>query len=179
MAYLCDFCFSPFDTDFVKDYINSDTLQHNLIGNSCVISSCVGKIVDVDDELLITIMTLNEKGYRTVASCFGDVFAIGSNIYIKFADKHIFQELPKDFTIENIDETIISKDIGGIFENISYPQRQILLWNIAIDLLKWSISLPSLDIDEAEKLRAYLFGKTDIIQKENDSDNPILKKPRF
>ena len=50
----------------------------------CPKSSCIGKVVEVDELMIPTIKELNSKGYKTAFCCSGHLFEPASDCYIKF-----------------------------------------------------------------------------------------------
>ncbi len=108
----------------------------------CPILHCGGKVVDIDDNILQTIIQLNQKGYPTAYCCAGHTW--GNDPYIVFADSvyiNAFPNLPKAFKSE-----IIHNGALRIYKSIppsSVIDTQKLLMDAAIDLLEWSYRLKS------------------------------------
>jgi hypothetical protein len=103
----------------------------------CPILHCGGKVVDIDDNILQTIIQLNEKGYPTAFCCTGHTW--GNEPYIVFDDSvniNAFPNLPKAFNSE-----ITPNGALRIYKSIpanSSIDTQKLLMEAAIDLIEWS-----------------------------------------
>ena len=110
----------------------------------CPIFHCGGKVVDIDDNILQTIIQLNQKGYPTAFCCAGHTW--GNDPYIVFDDSvniNAFPNLPKAFKSE-----ITPNGALRIYKSIpsnSAIDTQKLLMEAVIDLMEWSDRLkPSL-----------------------------------
>lgn len=106
----------------------------------CPILHCGGKVVDIDDNIIESIIQLNQKGYPTAFCCAGHTW--GNDPYIVFEDSvyiNAFPALPKAFNSE-----IIHTGALRIFKSIpssSAIDTQKQLMNAAIDLTEWTFNL--------------------------------------
>ena len=122
----CLECFNLFNryTDLLPD-------------SPCPILHCCGQVVEIDDNILQTIIQLNQKGYPTAFCCAGHTW--GNDPYIVFEDSvyiNAFPNLPKAFKSE-----IIHNGALRIYKSIpssSVIGTQKLLMDAAIDLMEWS-----------------------------------------
>ena len=110
--------------------------------NSCPILECNGEVVDIDDNILETILLLNQKGYPTKFCCSGHTW--GGDPYILFEDgitERTFESLPNDFITDPspTDGLVIRKSISGTGKT----DKLIALSEASIDLIKWADSLPA------------------------------------
>jgi len=74
--FLCPDCGNVFDSKSIK-------VEEHSYTQPCVISSCYGEMFECDEEMLIPIMMLNDKGYYTNYCCSGHTFGSCGG-YIKF-----------------------------------------------------------------------------------------------
>lgn len=94
--YKNDEIMSPFKT--------SDTGLYQ----DCPKRACNGKVYNIDDNLISTIMILNSKGFPTYSSCAGHQLEIGTETYIEFSDEvKSLPMLPEGFKLR-------MKTIGGV-----------------------------------------------------------------
>ncbi len=126
----CLTCFSLFDP--------SSSLMP---GSPCPISQCEGKIIEVDENILPTIIQLNKKGYLTTASCSGHSWG-GSTIitFDPIVHPNTFSYLPRGFKFVSLGgqpKLVKIIPLGAMLDR----QRHIL--QTSLDLLEWSDSLPS------------------------------------
>lgn len=103
----------------------------------CPIFQCDGKVVEIDDNILQTIIELNQKGYPTEFCCAGHTW--GNDPYIVFENGvyiNAFPNLPKAFKSE-----IIHTGALRIYKSIrssSIIETQKQLMDASIDLMEWS-----------------------------------------
>ena len=159
--YLCinEECLNVFDGDYIKSYLMLNGINSNLF---CPIRGCIGLLVEIDENIIETILILNKKGYRTLESCSGHLKGLGSSVYILFDDRYVFDTLPNGFSIDyayySENDMLIGKSING-----DISDRQMEIWNTSKDLLEWAEALPVAVIDneikekEAEKVETYSY----------------------
>ena len=100
--YVCLECWQVFDYRIVPNLGE---------GGYCPVKGCLGEIIDLDENFIAVIKTLNEKGYETFGCCSGHIWDYGvpgsARSYIAFQPyikKGELEPLPKGWKIrENAD----------------------------------------------------------------------------
>lgn len=133
--FLCNCCGTVFDGNIIK---NSNCFYTT----NCPISTCCGIIFECDEEMLVPISILNEKGYITEFCCSGHIYDTSNSGYIMFADnEYIPYTTPQGWTIDNDGRTIryeFSKN-ATIFKKVKERHKKIE------NLLKWCEELEYID----------------------------------
>ena len=112
----------------------------------CPTPGCDGAVFGIDENMIVPIMILNQKGYSTMWSCSGHVYELGEAYvpdgYIAFRDKKCFPDSVPEGWYE---------DIGAFGYCIRYRNRadtpvhvqHSILYHMAT-LLDWANDLPDL-----------------------------------
>jgi hypothetical protein len=139
MPFVCLDCFEIYEDNI--------SLIENQKGNiMCPKKTCYGKVVEVDELILPTILLLNKKGYRTRYCCSGHTYLpLPQNCYIMFEEGRSPQTIPPGFRGE-FDYACQAYIIRKIFKPITFNGIEIDLiedmFNTASDLYKWAKELP-------------------------------------
>jgi len=91
--YLCNVCGNVFDGKYIK--VNKYSYE-----TECPISDCCGSIFEVDEEMIIPIKVLNDKGYATQFCCSGHLYGTPGEGYIQFYNDYIPTTAPKGWIID-------------------------------------------------------------------------------
>jgi len=135
MPCLCLECFEVYgDEAMFKTKYDYDTEMY------CPKKSCEGSVIEVDELLLLSIKTLNQKGYITKFCCSGHVHDSYPQPYIAFEDDIDLPNIPISFYREG---NCIRKDYKFRKGNELLLQKEIL--ETAIDILSWVKKLPKLE----------------------------------
>lgn len=142
MAYLCLDCFEVYD----------------ILLKYCPKKSCQGKMVEVDELMLPTIILLNQKGYITEYCCSGHIndcypyILFDNYINRMFSEnylKELFKDIPEPWYIDDTDSlhrVALRCDLKN--DNISIVELQKFICDINIKLLEFVNALPSLMDDD-------------------------------
>ena len=91
--YICNTCGTVFNGD-------SLTANNGTYTDACPISTCCGSIFECDEEMLVPISILNEKGYITEYCCSGHIYDTSCGGYIKFVDGYEPKGSPQGWHID-------------------------------------------------------------------------------
>lgn len=108
------------------------------------------EVVDLDENLALTAMILNDKGYCTTSCCSGH-FCDYRSPFIRFAGEICFDTLPEGFSLKHRvcdDETVTTLEMEHRPDGLTPVEAQLRLWSIAADLLRWAVDLPELVEEE-------------------------------
>lgn len=120
----------------------------------CPKSQCLGRIVEIDDLMIGTIIELNKKGYSTNYCCSAHEFENCPSIYVQFENFNnesydaMFDNFPNGFSveIEGCDHPfVIRKNLlysDNIYEDILNHNKT---------LRRWAKSLPNILEDKNGK----------------------------
>lgn len=144
--YLCFSCFEVYDDEF----INSNR-------NICPKRRCSGKIRQIDELMIPTIIELNKKGYVTEFCCSGHLYTRTVDPYISFAREYLFSSLPEHWYQNRIPLDPKFKKfkvrLGGKIINKN-TMNNFELYNLILEvnksIYKWALDLPEYD-REVEK----------------------------
>ena len=184
MGKICMSCYESYGNEIslLNSYKDEEGIHF-----VCPKRSCYGKVVEIDDILVPTIILLNEKGYYTTASCSGHLEEVDTTCYIVF-DEEVkkLPSVPPGFTLMSAltadGEKIItlSKEFKRAPSAV-HSFQEIL--TTALQLYAWALSLPYADFGEAEIYYAgegffdELFNNNKIDkEEENPIDPEKLKK---
>ena len=114
----------------------------------------MGNLVEIDENLLESIILLNKKGYTTDYCCSGHIFDACS-AYISFFSQIILPSLPNGFDYDWNIHPVINKEKQ--LENGHYAIRKSLVENnnilkqkeilqAGLDVLDWAMNLPEMII---------------------------------
>jgi hypothetical protein len=138
MPYYCKNENIVFYDDLIK---NCSYDYHTDESFNCLNPMCCEELIEIDENIIQTIVILNKKGYITSGSCSGH-FGFLNETYIYFKANYNFETLPKGFIINDyrcyvseIHKDFDYKDYGTI-------KRQNEIWETAKDLLEWAEALP-------------------------------------
>jgi hypothetical protein len=116
---------------------------------ACPLEDCDGEIVEIDDNILLVILKLNHKGYRTDYCCAGHPWSYRP--YILFASNvhpESFSSLPKNFNSEITDDNRLH-----LFRNMAAEgeiERQKCIMESSIHLMEWVEDLPHASLVKVE-----------------------------
>lgn len=160
MAKLCLFCMEEYKNDeIMSPYKTSD----NGLYQDCPKRACDGKIYNIDDNLISTVMILNSKGFPTYSSCAGHQLEVGTETYIEFSEEvKSLPVLPEGFKLR-------MRTIGGKTRLLIYRRplsvdpvsEHAELLDFAEILYEWAM-----DLD-------FNFDHSDIVFIDMNSDNPF------
>jgi hypothetical protein len=137
MIEVCMYCYEIYKYNFIKD---NDEKFFDVNGEKrCPKASCDGYVVELDELIAPTIITLNKKGYITEFCCSGHWYKEHINTYIVFADEdYIPKELPHGFVLEKGRNTIRYKEDG---DNQTFEYKFFKILEINKKLFKWANNL--------------------------------------
>lgn len=131
MVKVCLHCFEIYKSSLKEDeWIDSQP---------CPKSTCIGKVVEVDELLLPTIIELNKKKYFTKYCCSGHYYQNPVSSYIMFEDDIDIPSLPKGYVLEN-EKNTIRKSFSDHCDAKNY-KYVFEIYENAKSLLKWAKSL--------------------------------------
>lgn len=136
--YVCLSCYEIYNEDYLK-------IDEWLDEQICPKTDCSGHIIEVDDLLIPTIITLNKKGYYTKFCCSGHYDSQHPEGYIYFEEGIKLPNVPNGFYLEEEDGKGVT-----IRSNICKNRRLrkpthndfYKICDNAKSLLKWANQLP-------------------------------------
>ena len=93
LYYLCTCCGNVFSGETIK-------IDDEYYMMSCPISSCCGEIFEIDEEMIIPIKTLNDKGYITRFCCSGHLYGTPGEGYVSFCEDTVPKAAPRGWVID-------------------------------------------------------------------------------
>lgn len=95
MGKLCMDCLETYHNDSVT---TTYRISSQGLFQQCPKRMCEGKVFNIDDTILPTIVLLNSKGYETHSSCGGHALGENENLYIEFDEAvRTLPGLPPEF----------------------------------------------------------------------------------
>lgn len=136
--YMCLNCGEVFNSSYLNTEYDSDMIR-------CPKTNCPGWMIEVDELMIPTIKTLNEKGYLTKHCCSGHYTQYTpQQAYISFLEGIDIPSVPSDFKKEIDDDGCVT-----IRKDFSSGKDTFKVFNDICDnakiLLKWADNLPSWD----------------------------------
>lgn len=110
-------------------------------GSKCPTKGCYGTVSDLDENIFETLLTLNNKGYKTRESCSGHTYNDNKSVYIilhPLVNPKLFQTLPSKFVQDVNNPRKIIRVISA--PDVLHQLKEI--GEAAYDLLEWADSLP-------------------------------------
>ena len=130
--YLCTVCGNVFDGEYLK--ANGYAYE-----TECPISDCCGRAFEVDEEMIIPIKVLNNKGYITRFCCSGHLYESPGEGYILFYNGYVPTTVPKGWIIDG-------DSIRYSFSKNATPIKKLKERHSKIEsLVKWCNELESLE----------------------------------
>lgn len=115
-----------------------------IVCNKCFLPKCNCKykgMVEIDDDILIHIKTLNDKGYTTLACCSGHIDSPHFQCYILFGVDFDKSNLPNNYVYKNRFNSIEYYIPKKEWESKSYEEKKDIMINAWDDLLEWCLQL--------------------------------------
>lgn len=142
MALVCTGCYESY-SNTIREMAFHDFGEDSFY--VCPKRSCGGEIIEIDDNLALTIINLNQKGYYTKSSCAGHADDANPLTYIVFDEEvETLPYPPPGFlmarvTGEESSNLIIARATEDIFDLANIFQE---LQENALILYKWSLQIP-------------------------------------
>lgn len=130
--HVCLNCYEKYNSNLIQ---KSDGYE-----SPCPKIDCYGSIVELDELIAPTIITLNQKGYLTKFCCSGHWYA-DLNPYIYFYDYCMPKEIPKPFSKEYNSEEIPTTMRARYSKNEKESRYEFVL-RINKELYEWATNLP-------------------------------------
>lgn len=131
----CSKCHKIFETEMLH-------LKHEY-GCDCPTVGCDGEAFGIDEEMLIPIAILNDKGYETRWSCSGHVFDEHSREgYIAFSDQSTFPKTVPDGWYADEEYKAIRYQVPN--KNAIFRRKAIV--KHIDNLIEWAVKLPQNNI---------------------------------
>ena len=140
MGYFCLKCHQVYD-DSIQQITPIKYKNENGIYDEwrmCPKENCYGKIIEVDELILPTIMELNKKGYETDYCCSGHICEKDTNTYIKFKKDNAPKSIINNFVMEGKNPLIIRKKYDN---NMPLTNKFKDIMQTNCDLYEWSKQL--------------------------------------
>jgi len=123
--------------------------------NQCPIIHCGWKLIQIDENMIPIITTLNQKGYKTTNCCSGHQWSFNSTMkaeemsgaYIGFHPLVRITSAPDGWVIEEKEGGgYIIRDEGelSIQRNWGLLEKQQWMFQLCTTALKWAMNLPEL-----------------------------------
>ena len=133
MFYYCPYCRNVYDGKALRI---TDPYEYNTI---CPLATCNNDAFEIDEEMIVPIQILNEKGYWTRFCCSGHVYTDNSGGYLMFDTNkcRMPDTSPKGWYI---DEMCIRYD--STKEELTPAERRKYVQRKINALVTWCESLP-------------------------------------
>lgn len=132
--FYCTNCDNVFEWKYIK-------YDPDVCAYPCPLAGCDNFLFEIDEQMILPVKILNQKGYITEFSCSGHFFRYGGG-YIKFKYPYDFpQPAPKGW-YNNKRNNRIGYNID---ENLNEMNRQRIILKKIKSLLDWVDSLPDIN----------------------------------
>lgn len=136
--YLCLKCSGLYDSKYIK--------PTGMITTPCPNANCHGYIFEVDEQMVIPIMMLNTKGYRTKFCCSGHITKSSHGGYIAFDIHTVPDSVPKGWKLDKEKGYEYETQMRSIRYSFKQPitaiEKQRTVNKKMESLLKWCEELP-------------------------------------
>ena len=144
--YLCPECGRMIPTEYIAYQYKQakDKDDSWKWGMKCINEECNGKMFECDEELIIPIEILNQKGYATRFCCSGHLYEKVCRGYIAFANGVELNSVPRGWHVDEKDKELFDGPIIRYkFSESVMPKRRHKIHRKINALIRWAEDLES------------------------------------